>query len=99
MGNNNNLKSLYVNCLAIKRIAIKKIKKATSVAVLMLDLFKNVATKILNTKPELANGVAKLNLLTYSDDVKKYKPKKLKKQRETIAIKSIDETLIFDLTN
>ena len=45
-------------------MAIKKIKNAIRVPVFIVVLFKKVATIILNTKPELAKGAAKLNLLT-----------------------------------
>ena len=95
----NNLKSLSVNCFIMKIIAIKKIKNATIVPVFMVGLFKNVATNTVNTNPELAKGVAKLNLLAYSDDVKKYKPKKPTMQSETIAITSSLETSTFNFTN
>jgi hypothetical protein len=83
----------------MKIIAIKKIKNATIVPVFMVDLLTNVATTTVNTNPELAKGVAKLNLLAYSDDVKKYKPKKPTMQSETIATKSSLEISTFTFTN
>jgi hypothetical protein len=83
----------------MKIIAIKKIKNATIVPIFMVDLLINVATITVNTNPELAKGVAKLNLLAYNDDVKKYKPKKPTMQSETMAIKSSVETSMLTFTN
>jgi len=83
----------------MKIIAIKKIKNATIVPVFIVDLLINVATNTVNTNPELAKGVAKLNLLAYSDDVKKYKPKKPTMQSERMAIKSSIETSMLTFTN